>query len=180
MAEEAASRREMAELLVAHGADVNAVTRREKNTPLAFAVMAGRMEVVEVLVESGADVNVPAAFGHQPLHNAAIQGQPEITELLLAHGARVNAKDDLGLTPLHWAAVKGMLERSRGHDLVPTLPPGLRPYHMDHADVVKLLLSNGADGGIEDKKGRTPRDLALQSNNPEIARLLEDGPESGE
>ena len=137
----------MAELLVAHGADVNAANGREKNTPLAFAVMAGRMEVVQVLVESGAAVNVMDAFGHQPLH---------------------------------WVPAKGWLKRSRGHDLVPTLPPGLQPYHMDHAGVVMLLVSNGADGAIEDKERRTLRDLALQNNNSEIARLLEDGPESGE
>ena len=68
-------RKEVASVLLAHGADVNA---RSRSTRFAKE--------------------------NTPLHAAAANKQVALAELLLAHGADVNAKDGSGFTPLALAA----------------------------------------------------------------------------
>ena len=75
--------REMAELLIAKGADLNSKTDRG-HTPLYLAVRKNQRTVVELLLASGADVNAGNQFGERPIHSAGAQ----IAELLRQHGAR--------------------------------------------------------------------------------------------
>ena len=80
---------ELAELLIAGGADVNAEDD-EWRTPLHRAASAGRKEIAELLIAKGADVKMEDIFGQTPLHHAA-RFHKEIVELLIAKGANVNA-----------------------------------------------------------------------------------------
>jgi hypothetical protein len=117
----AAGKKEVAELLLAHGADVNAGTRSGE-TPLGAAARAGNREVAELLLAHGADVNAKDNTGETPLLYAAIVAaidrRNEVVELLLAHGADVNAKDNTGDTPLKYAKIykeKELVELLRRH-----------------------------------------------------------------
>ena len=56
----------MVELLIAHGADVNAVDR-EKRTPLQSAAWQGHESVVWLLLKHGADGDQPCSQGATPL-----------------------------------------------------------------------------------------------------------------
>ncbi|MDP6307261.1 MAG: ankyrin repeat domain-containing protein, partial [Verrucomicrobiota bacterium] len=109
--------KEIAELLIAKGADVNAANN-VKLTPLDLAsdevvglllkqggkrgsilgaTRVGNLENVKELLDAGADVNAKSEFGSTiPLHVAAINGYKEIAELLITGGADVNAKDISG------------------------------------------------------------------------------------
>ena len=88
-------RKEIVELLIAAGADVNAKADNG-STPLHKAASGGHKEIVELLIAKGADVNVKivhpnASFhpwndGHTPLDNA--KHKPEIADLLRKHGAK--------------------------------------------------------------------------------------------
>ena len=92
--------KEIAELLITKGADVN--VNVNGTTPLHIAAFNGHKEVAELLIANGADVNAKDEDGMTPLlHTITIYGyNKEIAELLIAAGGDVNAKDGEGGTPL--------------------------------------------------------------------------------
>jgi ankyrin repeat protein len=126
-------RREIFDLLIAHGAGVSlheaaAVGRGDRVaalldedpaavnayshdgwTPLHLAAFFGHADVALSLLDRGAAVNArsrSARVGRDntPLHAAAANRQTRVAELLLERGADVNARDGHGYTPLALAA----------------------------------------------------------------------------
>jgi len=79
--------KEVAELLITKGADVNA-KNADSNTPLHSAIRAGHKDVAELLIAKGADVNARDGDGRTPLWYAKDKGCAEIIELLRKHGAK--------------------------------------------------------------------------------------------
>jgi ankyrin repeat protein/tetratricopeptide (TPR) repeat protein len=79
------------ELLVQHGANVNAARDDNGRTPLHYAVEAGRPGLAELLLRKGADPNVRAIGGETPLD--VLRNKPRSAEnqaiaaLLREHGA---------------------------------------------------------------------------------------------
>ena len=141
----------MAELLLAHGAEVN--TKSPSGyTPLHAAVITGNTDLVELLIAHGAEVNAQESDGgHTPLYSAAgwmLCARTELVRLLIAHGADVNIKSTSGWTPLHEAARFGYVE------------------------IVKLLLAHGADVNARTLEGHTPLQFAQQSGRTSVAELL--------
>lgn len=61
-------------LLIAHGADVNAVSS-SGNTPLMYACAGGHEECVRALLENGANVEDHNENGHTPLMEVCIHIQ---------------------------------------------------------------------------------------------------------
>jgi ankyrin repeat protein len=72
---------EIGELLIKHGADVNAAHSENGITPLHLAVMHNRLESVKWLLEKGANVNSRDKSGRTPLHDAALVGNLDIVTL---------------------------------------------------------------------------------------------------
>ena len=94
--------KEVAELLIINGANINA--KKENGlTALHLAAMKEITEIAKLLIENSADVNVKDKRGYTPLHLAAYFGKKEIAELLIAADADVNVKSKRGLTPLDYA-----------------------------------------------------------------------------
>lgn len=112
-------RKDLAELLIAKGAQVNAKSEYD-DTPLHLAVFIGHEDMAEFLITAGAGVNAKTegvytiavnkntwrpVCGGTPLHLAASKGNGQIVKLLIAKGADINIKDREGATPLN-AAVR--------------------------------------------------------------------------
>jgi uncharacterized protein len=91
----------VAELLLAHAADVAARSRNANgNTPLHAALAANQKMVAGLLIGTGADVNAADAAGWRPLHLAAANNNLDAMKALIAQGAEVRATNADGSTPL--------------------------------------------------------------------------------
>jgi len=102
---------EAAELLLAHGAGINARSINAiYNTPLHAAVAGGRVDSALALIEAGAEVNAADGGGHTPLHIAAEAGYVPIVEALLRRKADPHAVDAEDRTPLARAAARNHTE----------------------------------------------------------------------
>ena len=92
-------RLDVAKLLLANGADINA-QRRDGESALGEAAFNDRLEVAALLIQSGSKMNLPGQDGCTPLHWAAERGSAAMVNLLVAGGADVKARRTDGGTPL--------------------------------------------------------------------------------
>ena len=91
--------KEIADLLIANGANVNA-KNESSFTPLHGAAMLGYMEITELLITNGADVNAKLESGEgkgdTPLDMATISDNPndtgETADLLRKHGGKTGVE----------------------------------------------------------------------------------------
>lgn len=79
--------KDVAELLLTKGADVNAKTNTAW-TPLHVAAYSGHKDVVELLLTKGADIYAKASNGWTPLRAAAKAGHKGMAELLRQYGGQ--------------------------------------------------------------------------------------------
>ena len=133
---------DVAALLVASGADVNA-RNNSNETPLFEAAKTGKANVEKLLLKLGADATVQDKEGSTALHYAARNDIFDVVALLLASGADVNARNNSNETPLFEAARTG------------------------RTAVEKQLLASGADTTVQNNEGKTfdyYRDIGLFKN----------------
>jgi ankyrin repeat protein len=105
--------REVAELLIAKGANVNAldskgssplhISASSKDVVFNKNILNGRIEVAKILLSKGAPIDAKDNNGSTALHIAAREGSQRIAELLIVEGADVNARDNNNRTPLELA-----------------------------------------------------------------------------
>jgi cytohesin len=135
---------QLASLLVARGANVNAGARGGF-TPLHVAAGLNQRAVAEYLLGAGANPNAQDSGAGTPLHAATVQGHAFMVALLLEKGADPNsrrARD--AATPLHMFS-----------DIGRYIEPG-------HTRIIETLALRGADLNATNKDGRTPLDGAHQ------------------
>jgi len=96
------NRPEMARLLVANGADIEAGDRTGYRA-LHVAASLNHTAVIEVLLELGADIEARDKFGDTPLHVAGYWNRQNAIRLLVEKGADLTARNERGLTPAEMA-----------------------------------------------------------------------------
>ena len=150
----AAFRRDVAALLVAHGADCRARNRRGAE-PLHYAADANRWdptaqaETIEYLISIGADPNALDRSGVSPLHRAVRTRSLAAVRALLDSGADSRRPNKAGSTPLHLA----VQATGRGGS-------GSVHAREQQAGIVRLLLERGAQETDEDGRGRSVQQAA--------------------
>ena len=171
-----AGHKEIAELLIANGADINA---KDMNgmTPLHRATYLGYKEIAELLIAKGADVNVKDDNGKTPLDESIIYNQPEIADILRKDGAKSGAEDSI-----HVAAWVGNIEAVKQHLAAGVdvngkgdffgRTPLLHAVSGGHKEVAELLIAAGADVDAKDNTGWTPLQMAASNGHKEIVELL--------
>ncbi len=143
---------QIAELLLANGADVN--TRDQQgHTPLIQTLWVyNHDKMLRLLLANGAGVNLSDKWNMTALAYAAQDGKIEDAKILIANDANINFVS--GGTPLYLAVIN------------------------THTEMVELLLANGADpnhkvGGISILRyANQDNYLTNQISDPKIEKLL--------
>jgi ankyrin repeat protein len=137
------------------------------------AVMSGDLSRVKTILEKNPALVDAMEEGLTPIYYAAYQNDKKMVNFLLSKGAKdsifiatiigdaakvkvflgsnpslIHQKDQSGQTCLHWAANKG------------------------HLQIVKLLVSQGAQVNLKDKTGWTPLEYAAEMKRKEIVKYL--------
>lgn len=176
-------------LLLANGVDVD--TRSKKGaTALDMAIEAVNPYIAKILIDKGADVNRASAAGITPIEHlsgvsskgpahdqrvvelmeylvekganirhdsykgyyfALLNGNQSAVEFFLKNGVNVNMRSSYGVSGLMVAASKG------------------------HADIVKFLLTKGADKSFVDNDNKTALGYALESHDQATIATLKHG-----
>ena len=149
---------EIIELLISKGADINIIGSYDGRTALIWA-SANSKKTVELLLEKGAKVDVKGVDGMTAFIQSifgVLSGSinTEVCDLLIGKGANVNDQltgpDATGWTSLMFACSNGNM------------------------DLVKYLLSEGAEVNLRAEDGTSAMSLAINENNDEIIEILKD------
>lgn len=92
------------ELLIAHGADVNAKDAFS-NSAVHFCARNGYQMVIEQLIRSNANLDLQNSNGESALHLAAKYGHAECVDILLKSGARAELTNKMRKSALHYSVV---------------------------------------------------------------------------
>ncbi|GIJ90262.1 hypothetical protein Asppvi_009216 [Aspergillus pseudoviridinutans] len=140
------NRGQIVRLLLQMGADIN--SRDSKgSTPLHYA---STLEICELLIDSGADLDIRDNMGRSPIFS--FSRIYEKVQSLVRRGAEVNIKDNNGVTPLMWVA------------------GGIN--YIYRAEIVQLLLDNGANPNECSKSGSTALSEAVDAVNLDAVEIL--------
>jgi ankyrin repeat protein len=168
---------EVVNLLLEHGASVNAKESSYGQTALMWAVAEGHAEVAQALIKHAADVHARSATGYTPFLLSARNAGLETPRLLLGAGADVNEAAPDGTTALVVATIRGHLALAKflleqGADV--NAGPGFAPLHWAAGDYVGGV--NGRMGlGDEDSDWTVFEGLKGQAKRDFIELLLASG-----
>jgi hypothetical protein len=135
---------DVAETLIAEGADVNGNKARGEVDPISFALYFYQVELASLLLEKGADVKVG-----NPLVWAAAKGFTDIVPALIAKGANMNYRF--------------------GEDEAPII---VVAAFNNHFDIVRLLVDKGANVNLRDDDGKTAASIAYEKGEIEVYNYL--------
>ena len=174
----------------------------EKNkqgvTAIHYASFRGNIKIIKLLVENGADLYLKTFRGLNIIHYACQGNRPNSLMYFYIKFMENNKKgfelikehDSGGSTPLHWAAYSNAEdvllylinldifenEEERKQFIDKQDNQGYTALHLSITSksvrIAMKLLQNGASTDIEDKKGKTPLEMALNKKQREIAGII--------
>jgi ankyrin repeat protein len=142
----------VAELLVAMGADPDALDDRH-DTPWLVTGVTGSVAMLEALLPAHPDMTIRNRYGGLSPIPAAERGHVDYVRRVVRTRIDIDQVNDLGWTAMLEAIILG-----DGRD--------------DYVEIVRILLTAGADRTIADHDGVTPLQHATRRGYDEIAELL--------
>ncbi|GEM_PF-3109043 len=148
--------KELIDLLLNDGADINARTRQGKS-PLQLIITHPQIsgmstpddiDFIDLLVKRGADLKTLDNDGNTLLHHAARHSSFKVARFLLSRGVDCNARNNAGETPLHMAG------KAVGYEDMGNIKNSLK--------IIDLLISRDADINARDNSGWTPQHSATK------------------
>lgn len=147
--------------------------------PLTWAAMKGNEDACALLIEYKADVNADTMFG-APLEAAVMGGDPKIVKMLLDHGAKPTKSRLDKMTGLMIAAESGKIEIVKlllgtvdiNAQSVTGMTALAHASRRGQTELVRLLLTKGANPDLADLSGRTPLMYAAMNGQIDAVRYL--------
>ncbi|OMJ93085.1 hypothetical protein SteCoe_4029 [Stentor coeruleus] len=137
--------------LLQNGANPNELNQKGKSC-LRLALEQGNSQIYRILHQISGEI-IPPLVNETPLHHAVRHNHTKLVRMFLRNPTAFpnykNAKNSEGQTSLHIAAMLG------------------------YSEIVALLLKYNAQADSKDKYGKTPRDLAIESDSPQLNEILE-------
>ncbi len=161
---------EIVQLLLNHGADVK-ITNASNWTSLHYAVRANNSRIAELLISKGANINARSKDGETPLDMAARRGAVKICALLVANGAQVDSLDS-AIAMGDLVKVQSSINKNTGIEVKNLALCTAAACGQE--EIVKLLLSNGAQASVNSKNinGDMPLYLAAKGGYINLVQLL--------
>ncbi len=164
--------RDIVELLIANGADINALDK-EGNSPLHYAMQNAVSKAALLLFSAGSDLYAKNNKNKTPYDVAVECLGSDKAEYCVSH------KD----FRLHLAAMSGsdghVIQKliDNGHDINKQVASGHSPLHYAlgwncHLFAAKQLLEAGSSVSIQDADGDTPLHIAAENGYSSIVKLL--------
>nr|AKD28023.1 ankyrin repeat domain protein [Glypta fumiferanae] len=189
--------RAIAKLLLESGSKVNSEDE-SSIAPLHFTVIYKDTEIISMLLERCADVGAKNIFGQTALHLAVEMGNMEMTELLVSKGATIKYPWEIVYgyeDEKFWKIMKFLVDNDSGIDIngrdkygrtaINNITcnryryPRMSDMYKDCEDVVdlrrdlvKTLLSRGADGNAQMPCGWSLLHSAVNNNDDEFVDIL--------
>ena len=153
-------------------------------TALHYAVNNGNLLIVQLLKQYGAKFEEVTNLGKNAVHIAAEANQVTmLMYLILNEALDIFCLDENGSTPLHWACYSGAFEAvdyllSLKADINAQDKERITPLFLavdnKRENIVRILLMNGADKNLPNKKNELPISIARKKNYVRIKNLLKD------
>ena len=177
--------RDLVDVLVQSGGNVNARNFPMQETPLHLATRNGHRHIAQFLVQQGSQVNARNVPSREtPLHLASRNGHLQIAEFLIHHGSQVNARNaPWQETPLQLASKNG--HQQIAESLIKTgglVNARKRPWketalylasRNGHQQIAEVLIQHG--GQVDARNipwQETPLHLAAMNRQQQIAEFL--------
>jgi palmitoyltransferase ZDHHC13/17 len=164
------ARVDVAQYLIEHGADINAVGGDLLATPMQWAARSKNLQILRLFIKHGADLTIRDSQGYNILHSVTHTHAVIPLLYLLQQSIDVDSTE-MGNTSLARAAYEGdplsvNLFLKHGANPNSKNSDGYTPLHWavvkGNTTCIRWLIEGGADVSAKDAMGRTPRDLASE------------------
>ena len=156
---------EIAKVLLAAGADVNAAGNHRRSGPLHYAADGGperdterQGAMIRLLLKAGADVHAQDKNGATPLHRAGRTRCAEAVKCLLEAGADATIRNKPGSTAFHLA----VQNTGRGGS-------GSESAKAAQREIIRIFLERGMSPALKDAKGKS---VLQWAKSEEIRKML--------
>lgn len=147
-----ANQEDVAISLIPETANLDTRSPDNLNTPLHEACRRKMVRLVRALLEAGASADPANDAGESPLHDAAFQGDLEIVKMLVSKKVYIDRQP-------HSAGLR---------------TPLMHAVKEKHGLIVVFLLQSGANPYLKTKHNMSAFDIAAETNDANIIRLLEE------
>lgn len=155
----------------------------DQRSPLHLAATEGQLKVIQFLHENGCDLSVVDRFGFTPLRSAIESGHFECAKFLSEHKGKIGMDQTKIGERLCSLASRGKLKKIQGFIEYGRVDINACDYDQRTAlhlassegqlEIVKYLISKGADKTLKDRFGYDAKDCAKMYQKSDIYNYLE-------